>query len=245
MKFCIILQARLGSKRFPNKILKDIYKNYNSLTFLIKRIKKSKINLIIATTKSKKDNKIISICKKNNVLFFRGSENNVFARFKKAANLYGVENIIRLTSDCPLIDFSLLKKMKNKFIKNKLDYISNTLPIKKSRFPNGSDIEIFKSSIMNDVKNLSREDKEHVTNKYWKLKKIKKETFSNKEDLSILRYTLDYREDLLVIKKILNHLSKNKLHITYRNISNYLIINKKINLINKKFNKVFQGKDLN
>ncbi len=244
MEFSIILQARLGSKRFPNKILKKIHENFNSLTFLIKRIKKSNINLVIATTKSNKDDRIVDICKKNNVLFFRGSENNVFERYKKTAKFYKIKNIIRLTSDCPLIDFFLLKKMKRIFVKNELDYISNTLPINKSNFPNGSDIEIFKSSLLEKSHRLSKKDKEHVSNKFWQYKNIKKKTVVNNKNLSELRYTLDYKSDLVVIKKILIYLHKNKKEITYKNISNFLIKNKKITSLNQNYNKIFQGKKL-
>ncbi len=64
MKFCIVIQARLGSKRFPAKILKTIYKNYNSLTFLINLIRKTDYELVVTTTKSSIDNKIVNICKK-------------------------------------------------------------------------------------------------------------------------------------------------------------------------------------
>jgi spore coat polysaccharide biosynthesis protein SpsF len=245
MEFCIILQARLGSKRLPKKILKKIYNKESSLSYIIKRTKKFNFNLVVATTKSKKDDKIISVCKENNINFFRGSENNVFERYKKAAKLYKIKNIIRLTSDCPLIDFYLLNDMKKEYLKKKLDYICNTLPIKKSTFPNGSDIEIFKSSLLDKYKKLNKSDKEHVTNKFWKSKKIKKVTFTNNTDLSKVRYTLDYKSDLLVIKKILLHLNKNKKKITYRNISRFLIKNKKISSINQAFNNIFQGRKIN
>ena len=78
MEFCIVIQARLGSKRFPAKILKTIYKNYNSLTFLINLIRKTDYELVVTTTKSSVDNKIVNICKKKNINYFRGSENNVY-----------------------------------------------------------------------------------------------------------------------------------------------------------------------
>lgn len=174
MKFCVILQARLGSKRFPSKILKKIYKNQSSISFLTNNIKRSKNNLVVATTNNIKDNKIVNWCKKNKIDCFRGSEENVFDRYKKTVKKFKIKNIIRLTSDCPLIDFQLLEKMKKAFIRQKLDYISNTLPIENSKFPNGSDIEIFKSSLFKKYKKVSKKDKEHVTNVFWKDKKIKK-----------------------------------------------------------------------
>ena len=77
-----------------------------------------------------------------------------FERYEKTSKKYKIKNVIRLTSDCPLIDFQLLKKMKKIYLSKKLDYISNTLPIEKSKFPNGSDIEIFKTSLFQKYKNF-------------------------------------------------------------------------------------------
>ena len=242
MKFCIVLQARVGSTRFPGKILKNIYNNYNSLSFLINLIKKTNYNLVVATTKSPNDNKIVNICKKNNTYYFRGSENDVYQRYKLTAKKFNIDNIIRITSDCPLLDLELLNKMKKNFIKFDLDYISNTLPIKKSKFPNGSDIEIFKSKLFKKYHSLSKKDKEHVTNVFWQDKNLKKKTYLNNKNYSHIRYTLDYRNDLIVIKKILLYLKKNKKKITYLNITNFLLNNPEIMNLNKYANNIFQGK---
>lgn len=244
MKFCIILQARLGSKRLPSKILKKIYKNQSSISFLTNNIKRSKNNLVVATTNNIKDDKIVNWCKKNKIDCFRGSEANVFDRYKKTVKKFKIKNVIRLTSDCPLIDFQLLEKMKKAFIRQKLDYISNTLPIENSKFPNGSDIEIFKSSLFKKYKKVSKKDKEHVTNVFWKDKKIKKKNYTSKKDLSNIRYTLDYKEDLIVIRKIINYLMINKKKITYSNISNFLIKNPRIMKLNQLSNNIFQGKKM-
>lgn len=245
MKFCVVLQARLGSTRLPSKILKKIYKNQSSLSFLTNNIKRSKNNLVVATTNRIKDNKIVNWCKKEKINYFRGSEKNVFERYKKTVKKFQIKNVIRLTSDCPLIDFQLLEKMKKVYTKKKLDYISNTLPIKKSKFPNGSDIEIFKSSLFQKYKKISKIDKEHVTNLFLKDKKIKKKNYTSKKDLSKIRYTLDYKEDLFVIRKIINYLKSNKKKITYINISNFLIKNPNIMKLNQSSNNIFQGKRLN
>ena len=184
MDFCVVLQARLGSKRFPEKILKNLEKKITVLDFQIYRFNKHKCKLVVATTKNKIDDKLIKILKKKKINFFRGSETDVYSRYKGVAKKFKIKNIIRITSDCPLVDFNLLKKMKNIYIKSKLDYIANTLPIHKSHFPNGSDIEIFKSSILDKVKVKSKSDKEHVTNIFWKNKFIKKKTYLIKKNLS-------------------------------------------------------------
>ena len=88
---------------------------------------------------------------------------------------------------------------------------------------------------------ISNKDKEHVTDLFWKDKKIKKMIYPSNKNLSHIRYTLDYQEDLIVIKKIINFLKNNKKKITYTNISNFLIENPQIMNLNKSANNIFQG----
>ena len=97
-----IIQARYDSKRFPGKILKEI-KNFTILEILIKRLKKTKLvnKIVVCCTNNFKDKKIISLCKKLNILFYVGSEKNVLSRYYKTAKKFDAKNILRITSDCP------------------------------------------------------------------------------------------------------------------------------------------------
>ena len=101
----IIIEARTGSTRFPNKVIKKIG-NLTLLDYLIDRVKcQNQIKkIIIATTKKKKDNKIIKIAKKNKINFFRGSENDLIDRISRAAKKNNIENIIQVTADNPFFD---------------------------------------------------------------------------------------------------------------------------------------------
>ena len=112
METAIILQARLGSKRFPGKVLKKI-NGKTILEYTIERLKKTKLsrNIIVATTKREEDQKIIKVAKKTNCHTFRGSTNNVLNRYYKAAVYYKVKNIVRVCSDCPLIDPKIINKV--------------------------------------------------------------------------------------------------------------------------------------
>ena len=109
-KFDVIIQARIGSSRMPGKVIK-YYKNYNILNILIERIKKIKQigKIIVATTKLKSDQKIVNFCKNNKILFFKGSEKDVLERYYETAKKFKLKNIIRLASDCPLIDPDMLE----------------------------------------------------------------------------------------------------------------------------------------
>ena len=102
---------------------------------------------------------------------------------------------MRITSDCPFIDFKILDKMIELHLKTKSDYTTNDLP---ATFPDGLDIEIFKSKILIKAqRNLKTNspDREHVTSIMRKNPKIKILNFKSKEDFSFLRLTLDEKED--------------------------------------------------
>ena len=222
--FGIVLQARSNSKRFPRKIYKLIDKK-STLEILLERIKKIKpLKIIVATTNYPRDDKIVKISNKMGVFIFRGVERDVLSRYYYCAKKYKLKYIIRLTGDCPLIDPGLIKKMINIFKYSKVDYLSNTVPINKSRYPNGSDIEIFSMKALKKnfqyCKNLF--DREHVTNFFYKKKFFKIKILKPKFDYSNFRYTLDYPKDMVNIKKIYNYLNKNNLSGTTIQIVQFL-----------------------
>jgi len=202
----IILQARLGSTRFPKKIFKKIL-NKTILEYLINRLKISKLTkkIIVATTTKKIDLPIVKLCRRMKIDCFRGSEKDVLKRYFDCAKKYNVKNIIRITSDCPLVDPFLIDKMYLIFKKKKIDYLSNTTPIYKSQFPNGMDIEIFNFESLKKANSTVKSVKyrEHVTNQFWGDLKYKSCIYGIKRNLSNLRITLDYPSDLVLIKKII------------------------------------------
>ena len=105
MNILAVVQARTSSKRFPNKILKKI-NNLAIIEIIIERLKRSKkiSQIVVATTKNPSDDKLIELLKKINVNYYRGDENNVLERFYKVAVQKRADIIVRITSDCPLID---------------------------------------------------------------------------------------------------------------------------------------------
>jgi len=219
----IIIQARTGSKRFPKKILSKINDDKTVLEYQISRILEvfSKDDLFIATTKLKDDKIILKIAKQNKIKAFQGSQNNLLKRYLDCAKKYKIENIVRLTSDCPLVDPNLIKKMLNTFFKKKLDYLSNTLPIQYSTYPDGTDIEIFNYKSLVKANNLKATplEKEHVTNFFWKKKKIFKSKIEKlNTDLSKYKFSIDYKNELYLVRKIINSLDKKKLKGTAKQI---------------------------
>ena len=146
-KIGIIVQARLNSSRLPRKVLKKISNNLTTLDVLIHRLKKSKIckYLIFAIPLEDKNTNLDQLLSKYELPIYYGSEKNVLSRYFKAAKKYKLKNIIRITSDCPLIDHKLLDCMITKYFTNNYDYLSNTLT---PTYPDGFDIEIFKFSVL-------------------------------------------------------------------------------------------------
>ena len=159
--YAIIIQARSNSKRFPNKILKKINKK-EILTIMLKRLKKKFRDKIIVAIGNKNCKKIVDICKKQKIKFFIGSNNNVLERHYKCAQKNKIKTIVRIPSDCPLIDPNIIKKGIKKFFSNNIDYVSNLMP---PTYVDGNDVEIFSikclTKIFNNVK--LKFDKEHVT----------------------------------------------------------------------------------
>ena len=189
------------------------------MTTLPRNLKKK--NIIIATTKNKRDNKLVKLVKKLKINYFRGSEENVLNRYINCGKKFNVKNVIHITSDCPLVDTNLIYKMINIFNKKKIDYLANTYPPKKSKFPDGTDIEIYKYKSLVRLNKLTQkdEDKEHVTNFFWKNPRLFKTMIvNNKKNLSMYKYSLDYKNELLLIKKILKKIKLKNLNLNYQNI---------------------------
>jgi spore coat polysaccharide biosynthesis protein SpsF len=243
--FFIIIQARLGSSRFPKKIIQKL-DNRSVLEYMLEQISLNfnKRNIIVNTTLSKKDDFLVKFLNKNKINYYRGSEHNVLDRYIKCAKYFKVKNIIHLTSDCPFVDVNLIQKMKIYFLKSKIDYLANTYPPNQSYYPDGTDIEIYKFKSLLKLSKLTnkKEDKEHVTNFFWKNPKIfKTKIFPAKKNLANFKFSLDYKNDLFLLKKIL-FISKNKkIKMTYQNITNIINNNKLLKKISntnlKKFKK--------
>ncbi len=207
MEKAAIIQARMGSTRLPGKALKDIC-GKSMLERVVERVKKTKTidGLIIATTVREEDDQIVAECEKVGVPVFRGDPEDLLDRYYQCAKRYGVQNVIRITSDCPLIEPEVIDLVVGKFFEVKPDYASNTLPPR--TYPRGLDIEIFSF----DALELAwREDedpawREHVTPYIYRHpEKFKLHAVSNDADYSHMRWTVDTPEDLVLVRKIYGH----------------------------------------
>lgn len=201
-----IIQARMGATRLPGKVLKQV-DGISLLQYQIARVKKSKKldKIVVATTILEKDDSIVDLCHNNNITVFRGSENDVLDRYYQCAKEYNADVIVRLTADCPFIDPAIIDQTIELFLEKECDFAANTVPVETSKFPDGSDVEVFS---MDSLERAHKECKdlhyrEHVTFYFWKddngFKTYQLDYHSN---YSKYRFTVDYPEDFEVVTDI-------------------------------------------
>ncbi len=140
MNVVTIIQARMGSTRLPGKVMLDLC-GKTVLARVVERVRRAKFAgaLVVATTMELPDNAIVDECRRLDVNVFRGSEHDVLDRYYQAAKQFGADAIVRLCSDCPLIEPELVDKTVQEFLTFRPDYASNALD---RTYPRGLDTEI-------------------------------------------------------------------------------------------------------
>jgi len=211
-----IIQARMGSTRLPGKIMMSV-RNKPLLHYVINQVLQSKKidKLIIATTNLPQDDEIVKFVDLYGIEVFRGSEEDVLDRYFHYAKKFKLDTIIRITSDCPLIDPEIIDKCVEKFEKKNLDYLSNVNKkidddwiYDPCGFPSGFAVEVFTfNALENAWKNAKKlSDREHVTQYILdNPKKFKIDGLENQENFSDLRLTLDHQEDFNLIKLVIEN----------------------------------------
>ena len=216
MKVLAITQARYGSTRLPAKVLKEV--NGETLLELhLKRILQAKkiTKLKVATTTEEGADKIVEIAHRVGVETYKGSVDDVLERFFFAARDEAPDYVVRVTSDCPLIDPKEIDKVIEACIFNDLDYASNTL---NPTYPDGIDCECFKFSALERAYNEAtlKSEREHVTPYIKKHSTEKGGTLfkslnvTNDKDYSSYRITVDTQEDFELIKNLIINVGNDK-----------------------------------
>ena len=209
-----IIQARMGSSRLPGKVLMKSGNGMSLLYHVINQLRHcSKVkNLVIATTTNQEDDEIEKFADNNSVNVFRGSEKDVLDRYFQCAKKYSFSTIVRITSDCPLIDPQIVDKVIERFFSGNYDYATNTLI---RTFPIGTDVEVFSFSVLETAwKNAQLpSEREHVTPHLRNKGNFKTINVENDTNISNLRLTVDRIEDFELINEILNNLSINPIHL--------------------------------
>ena len=197
----------MGSSRFPGKVLAEI-EGEPMLSRVVERVQRARQlhQVVVATSDQPGDDALERFCQTNQILCFRGSQNDVLDRYYRAAEHFDVEVIVRLTADCPLLDPVIIDKVVGVFLSGEFDYTSN---VREPTYPDGLDTEVFAREALNRTWQEASlpSEREHVTpyiNKHPDVFRLG--SVRNATDLSALRWTVDVPQDLDFVRQIYRHL---------------------------------------
>jgi len=205
MKVIAIIQARMGSTRLPNKVMKPIG-GIPMIELLLSRLSRAKEvdQIVVATSVDKRNQPLVDHVRKLGYVCEPGSENDVLDRYVQAARTHQAGVVVRITGDCPLVDPDLVDECIRRFKAAGVDYFSNTNP---PTYPDGLDIEVctFKALEQASQETGKPFDREHVTPYLRQSGQFKTASMQHSQDLSALRWTVDEPADFAVIEKIFQH----------------------------------------
>lgn len=236
MKFLVLIQARCGSSRLPNKVMKKL-SGKTDLEWVIERVKRSSLvdEVMVITSIEKENLPLIGLCADLGVRIFVGSEDDVLDRYYQTAKLLRPEYVIRITADCPLFDWRYLD-MAIEQLEEDTDYMGQMV----ETFPDGLDIEIMKFSALKESWQLAKltSEREHVTQ--YIRKHPDRYKIQNLEcpikGIVDKRWTLDEEEDYRLIDEIYRYfISQGKEDFVTEDILEFLQEHPEIEEINKRF----------
>jgi spore coat polysaccharide biosynthesis protein SpsF len=239
IKIVTIIQARTSSSRLPKKVLLSAV-DKPLLLHMVERVKSAKYTgtLVVATTTNSEDDVIEELCKNNQIECFRGHPTDLLDRHYEVALNYNADVVLKIPSDCPLIDPEIIDKVILHYLKNseRLDFVSNLRP---PSFPDGNDVEVFSFEVLEYIQNAAKKsyEREHTTPYIWNnpdIFNIGNVVWDSGLDYSKThRWTLDYEEDYTFIRLVFEELYKKKPMFGMYDILNLLSEKPYINSINK------------
>ena len=201
-----IIQAHMGSTRLPGKVLLDLG-GRTMLARVVRRAQSaSRLNEVtVACSSEPADDPIVDECRSLGVRVHRGSDSDVLDRYQGAATEFAPDAIVRITSDCPLIEPEIVDKVIAEFARLDVDYASNTVD---RSYPRGLDVEVFKRSCLDRAWSEAREpyQRVHVTPYFYQNPRLfKLAQLREESDLSEMRWTVDTPEDFEFVSQIYRH----------------------------------------
>ena len=219
MKTFIIVQARMTSTRLPGKVLLPLAGEPMLVRLLgrLRRVQRAQ-GIVIATTTNATDDPIAALCAQQGVPCHRGSEHDVLSRYADAARLHGADVVVRITSDCPLIDPALIDRVIAAYEAGDCDYVSNMLP---PTWPYGMAVEVFSAAALAQAHAEATQaaEREHVTPfLYWHPERYRLRNVASPVDLSQHRWTVDTPEDYELVRRLFEHLMPTHPHFTQADV---------------------------
>jgi spore coat polysaccharide biosynthesis protein SpsF len=241
LKILTIIQARTSSTRLPNKVMMPLA-GKPLIIRIYERVIASRYagKVIVATTEESTDDPLANLCINNNIEFFRGHSTDLLDRHYKAALKYSPDAVVKIPSDCPLIDPAIIDKVLKYYIDNQnyFDFISNLHP---PSYPDGNDVEVMSINALKDAWLNAKKDfeREHTTPYLWEnidKFRIGNITWESGKDFSMShRFTIDYEEDYQFIKRVYDELYSEGKIFCLEEILDLLTKKPEIKKINEKY----------
>ncbi len=210
VKTLAIVQARMGSTRFPNKVMRPIL-GVPMIELLLLRLSQAKLvdQIVLATSEDPRNQPLVAHVKQLGYPVYQGSENDVLDRYYQAARPYQPEIVVRITGDCPLIDPEIVDAVLAEFKLSSVDYLSNILL---PTFPDGLDTEVFTFAALEQASHQATQpyEREHVNPYITESGKFSLGNYSHSEDYSSKRWTVDEPEDFEVVTNVFQHFHPRK-----------------------------------
>lgn len=203
IRIVAIIQARMGSTRLPGKVLADVA-GRTMLARVVRRVRRAGRldEVVVATTTAAGDEPVVEHCQRLGVACFRGQEDDVLDRYYRAATAHAADAVVRITSDCPLIDPEVIDRVVGAFLDRQPDYASNTL---RRTWPRGLDTEVTTTAALSRAWREAAEpyQRVHVTPYlYQHPEHFTLLAVTGEEDLSAGRWTVDTGEDLDFVRAV-------------------------------------------
>lgn len=206
MNTIVIIQARMGSSRLPGKILKPLM-DTDVLSYDIARCREIKgVNeVIVATSQLRQDDVIEEWCQEHQVAYFRGSEEDVLDRYVQCAKMYKPDYVMRVTSDCPFVDYEMATEIVKLMEQERKDIV-----LIDGQLPRGLAVELISYEALLRIHEIGQESRhrEHVTYyAYEYAEQFEAVTYIAHENRHApeIRITLDTVEDYALIKTVAEH----------------------------------------
>lgn len=209
----------MTSTRLPGKVLLPLAGAPMLLRLLqrLRRVQRAQ-GIVIATTTNATDDPIAALCAQQGLPCHRGSEHDVLSRYADAAREHGADVVVRITSDCPLIDPELIDQVIAAYDEGGSDYVSNMLP---PTWPYGMAVEVFSAAALAQAHAEATQaaEREHVTPfLYGNPERYRLRNVTSPVDLSQHRWTVDTPEDYALVSRLFDHLLPTHPHFTQADV---------------------------
>lgn len=209
MKIGIIVQARMSSQRFPDKVLYPIA-GKPLLQYLIERLERCSVlgTLVVATSIDTSDMRIVRFCQERCLECYQGPLLDVAGRFQAVLDRYRFDGFVRISGDSPLLDQGLVEQAVAMFLAGDFDLVTNVFP---RTYPHGQSVEVLRSETFKRVYQQMQdiEDREHVTGFFYRHPQdFQIHNFTSGGDYSSIRLCVDTEQDIALLSRMVERMSK-------------------------------------